>query len=61
MEDQQSQTKLSPNKKETETKRDWSNEEVRELITYRKRGGSLNNVAAKLLWHRKTERKSIKS
>ena len=32
VEDQQSQAKLSLNKK-TETKRDWSDEEVRELIT----------------------------
>ena len=32
-EDQQSQTKLSLNKKKHETKRDWSDEEVRELIT----------------------------
>ena len=32
-EDQQNQTKLSLNKKKNEAKRDWSNEEVRELIT----------------------------
>ena len=41
-EDQQSQTKLSLNKK-NETKRDWGNEEVRELITLLKEEEVLYN------------------